>query len=127
MQLNADLMEQISLDAARQLPGVLERDGAQFLEIDNAAGLDELLDLMPGKLGFSEAHLYRRLRAFGPGVAPVIAQWFRSYVSHHTGADRARLQERNITALCRCEASGGAALLQCWDDVDEYGRSLACV
>lgn len=127
IQLNADTLEQFSRAAIAQVPYLLDRDGGHLQNINRAAGLDALLDLMPNSLGIAEQRWFLRLREFGPGAAPVIAQWFRSHVSHHAGEDRALLQERSITGMRWCEAQGSEEILRCWDDFDDYGRSLACV
>jgi hypothetical protein len=127
MHLNFGMQEKLLETAAREMPTALARDAAAIQRVENAPGLNEVLELTPEMLGFAEIAWFKRMRSFGSPAAPVIAQWFRSHVLHHPGKDHTGEHEKCIMALGWCGAAGIEAIADCWDDFDDYGRSIACM
>jgi len=108
-------------------PSVLARDAKKTLKVESAGDLEALLDLTPTASGIAESVWYRRMQEFGPAAAGSIAERLNNnWLRHHTKG-RSAIQERCIGALRWCGEDGVDALLACWDALDDYGRSIACV
>ncbi len=108
-------------------PSVLQRDAARIERIQNAPDVEAVLDLTPIATGLADYAWIKRMRAFGPAVAKNIAvrlnsDWLHTHVKEHS-----RIQEICIGALRWYGEEGSDALLSCWDSLDDYGRSIACI
>lgn len=127
VMLNFQTREAIAQAAAHQQPSLLQRDGKMIERIENAQTLDEVFDLAPQAIGLADHAWLARMRSFGPGAAPIIAERFIALPlgSHHK--DRTPIEEKTIEALRWCENEGIEPLLSCWDAFDDYGRSLTCM
>lgn len=127
MHLDFRIDETIAEALTRFQPAILQRDGQAVRWIEQAADLDAVLDSAPRALGLADAAWSRRMREFGPEAADVVAARINSgWLRAHRG-DRDGMQERLIGALRWCDDRGVAALLSCWDALDDYGRSLAAM
>jgi hypothetical protein len=108
-------------------PAIWQRDGQAVLRIEQAPDIEATLDLTPGAMGLADLAWAKRMRQFGPDAADTIAarikgDWLSAYPK-----DRSGIQERLIGALRWCDDRGVAALLSCWESLDDYGRSLAAM
>lgn len=106
-------------------PDIWQRDGPAVQRIEQAPDIDAVLDLVPDAMGLADVAWAKRMREFGPEAADAIAaringDWLRAH-----SKDRSGIQERLIGALRWCDDRGIEALLNCWDALDDYGRSLA--
>lgn len=108
-------------------PSVLARDAKKTLKVENAVDLEALLDLTPIADGIAEPVWYRRIQEFGPAAAGSIAERLNSDWMQRHAKGRSAIQERCIGVLRWCGDDGVDALLTCWDALDDYGRSIACV
>jgi hypothetical protein len=125
MQVNLETREKLAQAAISGLPSLMERDAEIIHQIESAPGIQEVLDLAGKARGIAEQVWLRRVRDFGPSVAPVIAEWFRSLVSSQPDLDHTVEAEKCITALRWCGEAGIEPLLECWEAFDDYGRSIA--
>jgi hypothetical protein len=108
-------------------PKVRERDAARVKKIEQAATAEVVLDLVPIATGMAEHAWRKRVRQFGPEIVPLIVARLtraRDIQDRHV---QSSTYEHLIGALRWQGKAGGAALLGCFDDLDDYGRSLACV
>jgi hypothetical protein len=108
-------------------PAIWQRDCQAVLRIEQAPDIEATLDLTPGAMGLADIAWAKRMRQFGPDAADTIAarikgDWLSAYPK-----DRSGIQERLIGALRWCDDRGVAALLSCWESLDDYGRSLAAM
>lgn len=108
-------------------PSLWNRDANKIQKIEQAADIEAVLDLAPAATGLAGYAWPKRMRDFGPGaanniVARLNSDWMRRHAKERTG-----IQERCIGALRWCEGRAGDALTSCWDSLDDYGRSLACI
>jgi hypothetical protein len=108
-------------------PFVGERDKDAVTQIERATSAEEVIDLVPLATGAGEPVWQERVRQFGPEAVPLISQ--RLAVLHETQEKQLRdmMLEELIGAL-RWQGDAGAWVLrQQFDDLDNYGRCLACV
>ena len=108
-------------------PSLWKRDANRIQRIEQAAGIEAVLDLAPAATGLADYAWLKRMRDFGPVAASNIAErlnsdWMRRHAKERTG-----IQERFIGALRWCDDQAADALTGCWDALDDYGRSLACI
>ena len=127
MHLDFRLEETVGEALRMFQPDIWQRDGQAVLRIEQAPDIDAVLDLTPGAMGLADVAWAKRMRQFGPDAADAIAartkgDWLSAYPK-----DRSGIQERLIGALRWCDDRGVAALLSCWDSLDDYGRSLAAM
>jgi hypothetical protein len=128
MHLNFRVQEMLIATTMDVQPSLWKRDAKKIQRIEQAIGLEAVLDLAPSASGLAEYAWLKRLFEFGSSVAPAIVRrlnsdWIRSH-----GKERIGIQERIIGAMRFCDGQAAAeAILECWDALDEYGRSLACV
>jgi hypothetical protein len=82
---------------------------------------------VPLAAGLGESIWQERVRQFGPEAVPLISQ--RLAVLHETREKELRhmMMEKLIGALRWQGDAGARALLERFDGLDDYGRSLACV
>lgn len=117
---------------ARLRPQLWERDGANVYKMVRAQTAQEILDLTPQATGLAQPAWHKRVSKFGPDIAPLIAQRLRGVQAVADENQRDTIVtpivlERFIPALRWQGEAGAAALLECFDALDDYGRSLACV
>lgn len=95
--------------------------------IERATSAEEVIDLVPLATGAGESVWQERVRQFGLEAVPLISR--RLAVLHETREKKLRdmMLEELIGAL-RWQGDAGARVLrQRFDDLDDYGRCLACV
>jgi len=127
MHLNFQVQEMLAATTMDLQPSLWKRDANQVQRIERADGLEAVLDLAPAASGLAEYAWLKRLLDFGSSVAPAIvarvsSDWMRTHTRERTG-----IQERAISALRFCDGQAADALVECWDALDDYGRSLASV
>ena len=127
MHLNFRVQETLIATTMDLQPSLWKRDANKIHRIEQAIGLEAVLDLAPSASGLAEYAWLKRLLGFGSSVAPAIvarlnSDWMRLYAKQRTG-----IQERFISALRFCDGQATDALLESWDALDDYGRSLASV
>jgi hypothetical protein len=108
-------------------PSVLTRDAKKTRKVEDAVDLEALLDLTPIAGGIAESVWYGRMQEFVPAAAGSIADRLSGDWIQRHAKDRSAIQERCIGVLRWCGEDGVDALLACWDALDDYGRSIACV
>jgi len=127
MHLDFSVQEKLIETAMDVQPSMWKRDASKIRRIEEAADLAAVLDLTPVATGLADYAWLKRMREFGASAAPGIvarlqSDWMRSHRSASAG-----IQERFIGALRWCADAGAEALIDSWDALDDYGRSLACV
>ncbi len=127
MHLNVQTQEMVMQATLEIQPALLKRDGPRIDQIENAANLEAVVALAPTANGLAEPVWYRRMHEFGPTAAGSIAERLNSDWMRRHAKDRTGIQERCIGALRWCGEDGIDALLTCWDSLDDYGQSIACV
>ncbi|MBU0491436.1 MAG: hypothetical protein KKB13_06265 [Chloroflexi bacterium] len=114
-----------ALSALKQVVGL--RDRGKVNCIRRAATPEQVLDLVGQATGLAEDVWHQRMNQFGPEVLPLIAARLRTARDTLDGEDLALLFEQYIAALRWRGDAGAEVLLSCFDDLDDYGKSLACV
>ncbi|MCL5997140.1 MAG: hypothetical protein M1546_13950 [Chloroflexi bacterium] len=102
-----------------------ERDIAR--QVNDAQTPQDLVRLAAVVKGAAEGEWHKRLEAYGPASVPVIEQRLKTCQSIHDEDERTKTMENLIAALRWQGAAGARALLACFDNLDDYGQSLACV
>jgi len=119
-----DLLDKATL-AMRSL--LWKRDGASVRQIEAARTAEELLDLLPLANGLAEPVWLERMRRFGSQAVFLISARLRA-VSNSRSSEARHLAYEKLIALLRWQGEAGAqALLEVFDALDDYGKSLACV
>jgi len=95
--------------------------------IKRAKSAEEVIELVPLATGLGESAWRERVRQFGLEAVPLISQ--RLAVLHETREEELRhmMLEKLIGALRWQGDAGARVLLERFDGLDDYGRSLACV
>ena len=127
---NLDLQTQLLVRKAtdKLKPILWIRDGRSVKKIGAAQTPEELMDLIPIASGLAEDAWFDRMRTFGSEeVLPLV---YRS-LSHAREIEDEDLQdmltETLILELRWRGEEGGKILLDCFDDLSDYGKCLACV
>ena len=117
------------MDRAMSLlkPVLWARDGESVRQIRRAKTAKDVLDLVPLALGLGEPEWYKRMRQFGPEVVPLISERLRTVKEIRDGDVRDMTVEKLIGVLRQHGDAGTGVLLERFDDLNEYGQSLACV
>jgi hypothetical protein len=127
MHLDFRVQEKLIETTLDVQPSLWKRDASKIRRIEQAADCAAVLDLAPGATGLADYAWLKRLREFGPSAAPeIVARLQSDWIRTHRNV-RAGIQERFVGALRWCDDAGAEALTDCWDALDDYGRSLACV
>ena len=124
--LSAEANELISRAVRASSRQAVERDQLILARVEQADTPEALLDLAPLATGMIEAPWRRRIRSFGPTILPKIVDRLRR-ARNLQGYARSAAYERLAGALYDQGTAGANALLSCFDDLDDYGKSIACV
>jgi hypothetical protein len=127
MLLDPETRSAVAAVMARLDPTLWKRDQKRLERIASARSVEELLERATSATGLAEQAWLERVREFGPGAAPVIAEGFRRLNLAPLHKDRALIEEKCVEGLRWCGEAGIAPLLQIWDALSNYGRSLAAV
>jgi hypothetical protein len=103
------------------------RDGRNVKRIKQARTAEELLDLLPLATGLADSAWQEQVRQFGPEVLPLISERLKMLRPAQDQAKQDMTVEKLIAALRWRGEAGGQVLLERFDDLNLYGRSLACV
>jgi hypothetical protein len=101
------------------------RDGGDVKTIRSASTPEELLDLIPLATGLGEAEWHARMRGFGPQVLPLIGAHLKAARDNQGVELRDRIYELLISDLRWRDQEGAQTLLESFDRLDDYGKSLA--
>lgn len=108
-------------------PMLLARDREQIELVKHAATPAALIDLAPLATGLAEATWHDRMRQLGPEAIPLIVERLAHANEIPDANHRTQVREKLIGDLRWRGEAGAEALLACFDALDNYGRSLACV
>lgn len=125
MHLNFGVQDTLAETTMDLLPALWKRDHAKIQRIEQAPDLESVLDLAPAAMGLADYAWLKRIRGFGADAAERIVARFTSDWMRRHAKQRAAIQERYLGALRWCDGSAAGALVDCWDALDDYGRSLA--
>ena len=108
-------------------PSLWRRDADKIRMIEQAADIEAVLDLATDATGLARYAWSKRTREFGPSVAnAIVARLDSDWMGRHA-RNRTAIQEHYIGALRWCDDGAADALTRCWDSLDDYGQSLACI
>ncbi len=127
MLLDPETRSMVAARAARLDPTLWKRDQKRLERIESARSVEELLERATSATGMGEEAWLRRMGEFGPGAAPAIAEGFRRLNLAPLHKDRTVIEEKCVEGLRWCGEAGIAPLLEIWDTLSNYGRSLAAV
>ncbi len=114
--------------AKEKLAPILQlRDQTKIFKIRHARTVEDLLDLSPQATGLAKDAWHERMREFGKDALPLIADALRQIYRLDDRELRQRLYILLLTELRWQGASGVQALMQCWENLDDFARSLGCV
>lgn len=120
--------EELITQITRELsPQVWERDRDVVRRIEQAATAENLLDLIPRVRGLAEPVWQRRMRESGPEVVPLLAARLKAAGDIEDEDSRTTAYEHLISALRWHGEAGASILLDGFGDLDDYGKSLACI
>ncbi|MFZ0790553.1 MAG: hypothetical protein WAM94_13140 [Chromatiaceae bacterium] len=125
MHLNFGVQDTLAETTMDLLPALWKRDHAKIQRIEQAPDLESVLDLAPAAMGLADYAWLKRMRGFGPDAADRIVARLTSDWMHRHAKQRSAIQERFLGALRWCDGLAAGALVDCWDALDDYGRSLA--
>jgi hypothetical protein len=111
---------------AQMEPDLWERDAGLVGMIRRAPSAEALIDLAPLAIGLAEEEWENRMRRVGPEALALIAARLKN-ARRLDAHMRDRVYEKLLAELRWRGEAGAATLLECFDALDDYGRSLACV
>ena len=127
MHLDFSVQEKLIETTMDVQPSLWKRDANKIRQIEEAVDLAAVLDLTPVATGLADYAWLKRMRELGDSAAAgIVARLQSDWMRSHRNAS-AGIQERFIGALRWCADAGAEALIDGWDALDDYGRSLACV
>jgi hypothetical protein len=125
--LDPQVEELIAQATAQVSPETWERDRENAERIEQAATVEALLDLIPIASGTAEPSWHRRMGQFGPEAVPLIVSRLKRASGIEDDHLHSLTYEHLLSALRWKGEPAAVALLDCFDDLDEYGKSLACI
>ncbi len=127
MHLDFRVYEKMAETTMDVQPSLWNRYANKIQKIEQAADIEAVLDLAPAATGLAGYAWPKRMRDFGPSAADNIVTRLNSDWMRNHATERAGIQERYIGALRWYEDRAADALTSCWDSLDDYGKSLACI
>jgi len=112
---------------SRLKPFVWARDRERVKQVKRARTAEEVLDLVTLASGLGETTWQDRMRQFGPEVVPLISERLKTVENVREKETRDMALEALIAELRWRGDAGAKALVERFDDLNDYGRSLACV
>ncbi len=97
------------------------------MQIRHARTAEELIDLVPLASGLGEPEWQKRIRQFGPEILPIISERLKTVKGIKDEDVRDMTVEKLIIAVRWHGDAGARVLLERFDDLNDYGQSLACV
>lgn len=125
--LDASVMALMEKGLATLRPALWARDGPMVRQIRRARTAEEVLDLVVLARGLGEPEWNKRMRRFGPEVVPLISERLRTVQEIRDEDEREMAVEKLVGALRWHGEAAARVLLERFDDLTEYGQSLACV
>lgn len=119
-----DLLRQAT---SRLKPVIWTRDRAAVEQIKRAGTAEEVLDLVTVASGLGETAWQDRMRQFGPEVVPLISKRLKTVRNIQDEATQDMALEKLIAELRWRGDAGAGVLMDRFNDLNDYGRSLACV
>jgi hypothetical protein len=95
--------------------------------IDAAATVEQLLDLASDASGLSAPVWHRRIASFSPEITPLISERLRRVRDLPDKSTQSTIVEQLLAALALFGDAGIQALHACYQDLNDYAKSLACV
>ncbi len=117
----------ISRALTRSDPDIMRDDQESIARIEQAQTPDELLDLTLAIVRTAEQIWQRRVQAFGPEILPLISARLKVARDLEDKEAQTWIEERLISVLYRFGDAGASALIHCFDDLNDYAKSLASV
>jgi hypothetical protein len=109
-------------------PIIWMRDKDQVKQIERASTAQEVIDLAYLAHGLGEDAWHKRMNEFGPEILPLIAKRLKATRRSIHNTDELDLVYEKLMADLRWRGDAGAELLlECFDDLNDYGKCLACV
>jgi hypothetical protein len=108
-------------------PTALQQAGPAMNEIMRAQGPNQVVGLTSAARGAAQVVWMRRMREFGAEALPAIVRRLKSSQSIVNEQSRHMVVERLTGALRQLGQPGGQALLDCFNSLDTYSQSVACV
>lgn len=102
-------------------------EGEAFKRIIEADSPADIVRMAPLSRGVAQLAWTQRMNEFGAAALPHIVRRLKSSQSILDEEQRHIVTERLIGALRRLDAPGGQAMIECFNNLDSYGQSLACV
>ncbi|MCX6028633.1 MAG: hypothetical protein NT169_04930 [Chloroflexi bacterium] len=127
MLADAEAAEALQKATAKYNALLWLQDGPNVKRIRQAATAEELLDLIPLTDGLARLAWLDRARGLGAEALSAIASRLRNVKNLRDEEARRLVADRLISALRWQGAAGAQALLDGFDDLDSFGRSLAAV
>ncbi|MCL4507761.1 MAG: hypothetical protein M1434_01885 [Chloroflexi bacterium] len=103
------------------------QEGAAFQRIVEATSATDVVRLASLSRGVAQLVWVQRMTEFGDAAVPAIVRRLKSSQSIFDEDERHIVVERLIGALKRLGTPGGQALLDCFNNLDDYCQSLAAV
>ncbi len=108
-------------------PFIWRRDSGKVDQIKQAQSVEELIALIPQASGLGEEAWHKQMNRFGPEALPLIEKRLKTARAAQNREERTMIYEKLVADLRWRGEDGAAVLMECFDDLDEYGKCLASV
>ncbi len=98
-----------------------------LVAIGKAQNPTQLIALATQSFGVAQQAWFRRMASFGAEALPAMTRRLRSSQSIANVQERHLIVERILAALFKLGQPGAQAILECFNNLDTYCQSLACV
>jgi len=119
--------DQMRKAISRLKPLLWLRDKEEVKQIKRTKTAEELLDLAHLVGGLGEIAWQDRIRQFGPELLPLISERLRTARNVRDPETREKTFEKLIDELRWRGDAGAQVLMERFDNLNDYGKSLACV
>ncbi len=98
-----------------------------LINIGKAQNPIQLIAVTHQSLGVAQRAWFKRMSGFGTEAIPAITRRLKSSQSITDERERHLIVERMLVALFKLGEPGAQAILECFNSLDTYSQSLACV
>lgn len=125
--IDAQTYDLVRQGISRMKPLLWLRDGRNVKRIEQAQTPEEVLDMVPLASGLGELAWHAQMRKLGPEALPLIAVALKQAVEIRDENVRDKCMAHLIAELRWRGQAGAQVLMEGFEALDDFGRSLACV
>src|SRR5690242_12092095 len=116
-----------SIYAAQKMDATSPAELQALVSIGKAANPTQLIALATLSFGVAQQAWYKRMASFGAEAVTAMTRRLKSSQSIANVQERHLIVERILVSLFKLGDPGAQAIVECFNNLDTYSQSLACV